>query len=821
MAEDYKPTLALNSAQYPNFVAREFLDLLKTGYSPVTETGTVPGSANSYSILLKHRILANGALTVTSGGADLVLVPHPQAPDSDEAAYSRELQKIRFNSSRVGESYSVTYTPAGSSIAAQYLMQIHRELVAHQTAIGTKVAIAGDTMTGPLILSGDPTTGLGAATKNYVDFTAAAIAAGLDTKPSVKCATTANITLSGEQTIDGVLTSASRVLVKNQSAPAQNGIYVSAAGAWARSTDFDSWAEVPGAWVLVEQGTTLNDTAWQCTSDAGGTLGVTAITWAAFTSTSGGGHLQNTDSGTNEAEFTVSSGSTFGTLQLGNTGNTYVDGDGADLGLHAAANIELVAGADVTMDGGGFWSIPSGKTVTLNGAADVVEGTYNIDTSIGVDPPAPETKTVVTLGYSITHEHVEPDDTYNGDRIRRADGFIEFLDTSPVGFGEDTPVSDVKALIAADGSLQVEPEDSELHSTYGSTAEIAQGLVVRANDIVATSGAIISVGDSGIANYWTSSPGCQIADQVLSNRDVHAQRNVYAVHRAVVGARQSQTGTDYSLQIGSGIAAGTDGSGDASYAPLAGTQICGISTSTSGTHFKNHDVSGTYQGSLGQKFFFDDVIEATGLGSTPVPAANLTGTVALARLSGITNTQIDAAAAIVDTKLATISTAGKVSASALSNITNTQIDAAAGIVDTKLATISTAGKVATTAIAAGTISTAQLINTLRRPVNSSLKTANYTITVSDCMIRFNTTSLALTGTLPPAATCSGQSFVIVAELYTEVLTVSADGSESIIWPGDGPNPSIFLQQVGATVTLMSTGAGWIVQAYAGFVANSV
>ena len=60
----------------------------------------------------------------------------------------------------------------------------------------------------------DPTSAQSAATKAYVD----AVKTGLDVKDSVKVATTANITLSGTQTIDGVAVSADeRVLVKNQS----------------------------------------------------------------------------------------------------------------------------------------------------------------------------------------------------------------------------------------------------------------------------------------------------------------------------------------------------------------------------------------------------------------------------------------------------------------------------------------------------------------------------------------------------------------------------------------------------------------------------
>lgn len=125
----------------------------------------------------------------------------------------------------------------------------------------------------------DPTNAQDAATKNYVDSTAQ----GLDVKGSVVAATTANITLSGTQTIDGISVAANdRVLVKNQTTTSQNGIYVVAAGAWTRATDMDAWGEFPGAFTFVEQGSTLADTGWVCTSDAGGTLGTTAVTFTQF-----------------------------------------------------------------------------------------------------------------------------------------------------------------------------------------------------------------------------------------------------------------------------------------------------------------------------------------------------------------------------------------------------------------------------------------------------------------------------------------------------------------------------------------------------------
>jgi hypothetical protein len=112
---------------------------------------------------------------------------------------------------------------------------------------------------------------------------AVAAAAGIKWKNSAKAASTGNLTLSGEQTIDGVsIVAGDRVLAKDQSTASQNGIYIAASGAWSRSTDADTWDELVSAALFTEQGTSNADKAFVCTSNSGGTLDSSNLTFTEF-----------------------------------------------------------------------------------------------------------------------------------------------------------------------------------------------------------------------------------------------------------------------------------------------------------------------------------------------------------------------------------------------------------------------------------------------------------------------------------------------------------------------------------------------------------
>ena len=188
------------------------------------------------------------------------------------------------------------------------------------------------TMTGALNMGSQlitnlqtPSASTDAANKSYVDTAISNLNSLFDAKGSVRVATTVSGTLASAfangQTIDGVsLVTGNRILLKNQSTQAENGIYtVNVSGAPTRVTDMDVWAEVPGAFVAVEEGTANADTIWLCTANQGGTIDSTAITFQQIPTTAG---LSNT----NFVDKEIPSGSINGSNTAFTLANTPVAG---------------------------------------------------------------------------------------------------------------------------------------------------------------------------------------------------------------------------------------------------------------------------------------------------------------------------------------------------------------------------------------------------------------------------------------------------------------------------------------------------------------
>lgn len=108
-------------------------------------------------------------------------------------------------------------------------------------------------------------------------------------KDSVRAASTGNLTLSGTQTIDGVACIAGdRVLVKNQTTGANNGIYVVAAGAWSRATDMATSGQVTPMLLVTPSEGTAAGRIFQLSTTGTITLGTTALVFVLLGSQGGG-----------------------------------------------------------------------------------------------------------------------------------------------------------------------------------------------------------------------------------------------------------------------------------------------------------------------------------------------------------------------------------------------------------------------------------------------------------------------------------------------------------------------------------------------------
>ncbi len=108
------------------------------------------------------------------------------------------------------------------------------------------------------------------------------VSEGLAVKAPVRVATTANITLSGLQTIDGVTVEADdRVLVKDQTSAVNNGIWVASTGNWTRAIDFNGARDiVKGTRVYVNEGTVNTRTVWFVSTDDTVLPGTSSITFS-------------------------------------------------------------------------------------------------------------------------------------------------------------------------------------------------------------------------------------------------------------------------------------------------------------------------------------------------------------------------------------------------------------------------------------------------------------------------------------------------------------------------------------------------------------
>ena len=336
------------------------------------------------------------------------------------------------------------------------------------------------------------------ATTTYVDN----LVTGLKTRILCEAASTANVTIASAlengDTLDGVtLATGDRVLLKDQSTGSQNGVYtVVASGAASRDTDFNTISELSGQMVIINQGTSNDNTFWLCTTDNDATLDSDSISFTKVTPSNSGTVTSVGLGDAGSSEFTIASTpvTSAGTITIGvNSIGAAKIADGTVSDAEYQRLDGVTSDIQTQLDAKGTLSnVSEDSTPQLGGDLDVV--TYDIVTTSNRDIDLTPHGTgnvvlktdLVSLGGGSETGHLSSNGAYdlkldtnsstNSGSIVITDGANGAIDLTTNGTGainfNDLPLIPQQALTSTSGAVawDAQAKPNAYHLTTENTA---------------------------------------------------------------------------------------------------------------------------------------------------------------------------------------------------------------------------------------------------------------------------------------------------------------------------------------------------------------
>jgi len=421
----------------------------------------------------------------------------------------------------------------------------------------------------------NPTQSSDLTTKAYVD----SMSNGLDVKASVRAATTANITLSNTQTVDGVaLSVGDRVLVKNQSTGSQNGIYVVASGSWTRATDFDNSPDVevsPGTFFFVEEGTTQADNGYVVSNDTAITIGTTAITFSQF---SGAGQI-TAGAGLTKSGNTLD---VVGTADRITVNTDSVDIASTYVGQSTITTLGTIGtgvwqGTLVAGQYGGTGVNNSGKTITLGGnltTSGAHATTFTTTGTTGVTLPTTGTLATLAGTETFTNKTLTTPDINGG----TADSLTS-LSVRDTSAAYDITIAAVSSVtLTAGRTLTLDLENAARTISLGGNIDIA-GNVTHAGAYTQT---FTATANTSVTLPTTGTLATLAGSESLSNKTITGSSFAGSVAATTLSASSTVTFTSTTDASALGTAPVVLSGGlSVAKAMFIGTNITGAGAATS------------------------------------------------------------------------------------------------------------------------------------------------------------------------------------------------------------------------------------------------